>query len=111
MDPDIPDDHQRVLFTSSRSDHYLAWQLTGEVLAPATEDFPWQPRKGRFPLALVDRRSGRELDRVKFVVRRRVDFCSAGMQKRKTVEANGRKIDPLTELYLVSLSFDVKFSL
>lgn len=52
LDPDIPDDKQRVWFraTSARG---LLWQLDGKVLGSAEADHDWPPAAGRHQLTLV----------------------------------------------------------
>ena len=67
LDPDIPAAAQRVRFEASVPGANLQWRIVGE--APETVgDALWQPRAGRFELALIDA-EGRELDRVRFEVR------------------------------------------
>jgi penicillin-binding protein 1C len=67
LDPDIPAAAQRVRFEASVADGNLQWRIVGEA-PEAVADALWQPRAGRFELALFDA-EGRELDRVRFEVR------------------------------------------
>ncbi|MEO8314077.1 MAG: penicillin-binding protein 1C [Pseudomonadota bacterium] len=68
MDPDIPDDRQRVPITvqGGASGHVL--RLDGSALGHATETILWEPTPGAHRLALEDQ-SGRVLDRILFTVR------------------------------------------
>jgi penicillin-binding protein 1C len=67
LDPDIPASAQRVRFEASVTGSNLRWRILGAT-PEAVADALWQPRAGRFELALVDA-DGRELDRVRFEVR------------------------------------------
>lgn len=53
VDPDIPDRLERVVFRAQAA-RGLSWRLDGQVLGPASEEFPWQPLSGAHELALVD---------------------------------------------------------
>jgi penicillin-binding protein 1C len=68
LDPDIPDRHQRVVFTAAGVAGTTAWQLDGVVLATGTAHVDWMPQPGRHVLTLVDAQ-GKHLSRVSFEVR------------------------------------------
>ncbi|MFD2365976.1 penicillin-binding protein 1C [Pseudoduganella sp. GCM10020061] len=53
LDPDIPEQLERVSF-SAQAGQGLYWQLNGERLAPADVPLSWRPVAGRHKLALVD---------------------------------------------------------
>lgn len=67
LDPDIPAAAQRVRFEASVPDASLQWRIVGTA-PEEVADALWQPRPGRFELALIDPQ-GRELDRIRFEVR------------------------------------------
>ena len=72
VDPDIPEEAQRVHFQAtgfaSNAQRQLQWRLNGEPLVSGQADAFWRPRPGRFLLSLHDA-GGNELDRVEFEVR------------------------------------------
>ena len=69
VDPDIPDRLERVVFRAQAA-RGLSWRLDGQVLGPASEEFPWQPLSGAHELALVDG-AGAIIARSRFQVRGR----------------------------------------
>lgn len=69
LDPDIPEENQRVFFEVENASHNeLRWQLNGELLPPGEEGRRWAPLSGRYELALIDI-SGKTQDTVSFEVR------------------------------------------
>jgi len=70
LDPDIPAERQRVLFTARATVPGEQWVLGGERLGPADRPWAWAPRPGRHRLQLVDA-DGRVIDEVGFEVRGR----------------------------------------
>ncbi len=68
LDPDIPDDVQRVRFVAAPSSPGQHWLLDGQTLGVADSAALWVPQPGRHDLVLVDS-GGQELDRVRFEVR------------------------------------------
>ena len=53
IDPDIPDEVQRVFF-QAQAGQGLRWQLDGRELGQAGADYAWRPTPGLHALALVD---------------------------------------------------------
>jgi len=69
LDPDIPEQNQRVFFeVENATSSELRWQLNGTLLPPGEEGRRWAPLPGRHDLALVDL-AGKTHDAVSFVVR------------------------------------------
>ena len=69
LDPDIPEENQRVFFeTENGNINGLRWKLNGDLLPPGEEGRRWAPRPGRYDLALIDI-SGKTHDTVVFEVR------------------------------------------
>jgi penicillin-binding protein 1C len=66
VDPDIPQDRQRVQF-SARSGNEVTWVMDGKVVGSGQTAW-WLPRSGRHSLALNDAQ-GKTIDRVSFEVR------------------------------------------
>lgn len=67
IDPDIPEDRQRVFFQAQAS-RELYWQLDGIQPGEANRDYSWKPRPGRHRLDLLGRDS-KSIDSVRFQVR------------------------------------------
>jgi len=53
LDPDIPQDRQRVVFEAQAAQG-LQWQLNGQLLGPADRSYNWQPTPGEHELILTD---------------------------------------------------------
>jgi penicillin-binding protein 1C len=68
LDPDIPFDRQRVIFSASSAHAGLQWQLDGKPLGRATANASWFPLPGRHVLRMVDVK-GETTDEVAFEVR------------------------------------------
>lgn len=77
LDPDIPEDQQKVFFESQPADQNLRWSLDGEDIGSAGRILLWTPVGGKHTLALVDS-SRHVLDSVSFVVRGSLVTTSAG---------------------------------
>lgn len=67
IDPDIPDDRQRMVFEATASAD-LHWVLDGSGAGPAAVPLAWTPRPGAHTLVLAGT-DGRAVDTVRFVVR------------------------------------------
>jgi penicillin-binding protein 1C len=69
IDPDIPEENQRVFFEAENADNTeLRWMLNSVLLPPGDVGRRWAPRPGRYDLVLADN-SGKMLDKVTFEVR------------------------------------------
>jgi len=68
LDPDIPDNVQRVRFVAAPQLPGQRWQLDGATLGTPDQPVLWAPQPGRHDLVLVDA-GGEELDRIRFEVR------------------------------------------
>jgi penicillin-binding protein 1C len=68
LDPDIPDNVQRVHFVAAPQLPGQRWQLDGELIGAPDQPVLWAPQSGRHDLVLVDA-GGEEQDRVRFEVR------------------------------------------
>jgi penicillin-binding protein 1C len=68
LDPDIPEDQQKVFFESQPKDNSLRWKLNGEDIGRAGSVLLWDPQRGKHYLELVDE-TNRVLDSVNFEVR------------------------------------------
>jgi len=68
LDPDIPSELQRIFFISQTSENEFRWVLNGSPMEAVGKTIPWNPKAGKFFLALAD---GDEkiLDYVYFEVR------------------------------------------
>ena len=68
VDPDIPDDFQRVPFRSEPEGSAFRWVLNDRETGTATPFFLWEPQRGRHVLSIVDH-EGAVVDSVTFTVR------------------------------------------
>ncbi len=68
LDPDIPDDNQRLFLESAPSRPGTYWRLNSEILAAASRPVPWEPTAGRHLLELIDGEN-QVLDSITFEVR------------------------------------------
>ncbi len=68
LDPDIPSELQRIFFISQTSENDFRWVLNGSPMEAVGKTIPWNPKAGKFFLAIAD---GEEkiLDYVYFEVR------------------------------------------
>ena len=76
LDPDIPSDRQRVMFTATRASANVRWVLDGIARGAADRSWMWHPSPGSHTVALIDS-AGRTLDSATFVVRGRYTSTSA----------------------------------
>jgi len=68
LDPDIPQDRQRIFFILQNPGPGLTWVLDGQTFPARGKATPWQPEAGRHDLVLRDE-EGRIIDSVRFAVR------------------------------------------
>lgn len=68
LDPDIPDEYQRLFFEAEPGSAGYEWVLDNESLGAADEHISWRPVQGRHLLSLRDARMN-TVDSVKFEVR------------------------------------------
>ena len=68
LDPDIPQDQQKVFFESHPKEDRLNWRLDGKEIGRAGSVLLWTPLKGKHNLCLIDEAT-RTLDSVEFEVR------------------------------------------
>ncbi len=68
LDPDIPDEDQKVLLEAEPAGSPLDWLLDDQRLGSSASPLLWTPSMGKHTLSLVDA-SGRTLDAVEFEVR------------------------------------------
>jgi penicillin-binding protein 1C len=68
LDPDIPQDRQRVFLESDPPDAQLRWRLDGLPAGAAGSLALWEPVRGRHRLELVDG-AGARVDAIRFEVR------------------------------------------
>ncbi len=68
LDPDIPPDRQRVRFEAVPENKTYRWSLVDEKNVNNDRTNWWQPRSGKYTLALEDAK-GKRLDAIKFEVR------------------------------------------
>lgn len=67
LDPNIPDDFERIKFEADGALQDLFWSLNGKVLNSARETVFWKPDKGSHQLKLVDK-NGKEEAKINFRV-------------------------------------------
>ncbi|MFH1572699.1 MAG: penicillin-binding protein 1C, partial [Acidobacteriota bacterium] len=68
LDPDIPQEDQRLFFEADPPSGELRWVLNGQDLGPAGSLRLWSPQRGNYSLSLVDG-GNRSVDSVTFFVR------------------------------------------
>jgi penicillin-binding protein 1C len=68
LDPDIPQDRQKIFFDAKPQDGHLQWMLNGKVIGAANKTLAWSAQAGNYTLALVDQEQ-RVIDRVTFSVK------------------------------------------
>jgi penicillin-binding protein 1C len=54
MDPDIPEDQQRVFFEADASGGLLRWRLNSTEIGSASEIISWKPVPGTYTISLID---------------------------------------------------------
>jgi penicillin-binding protein 1C len=67
IDPDIPDERQRVFFQAQAGKGHV-WRLDGAILSKANMDFAWSPQPGTHRLELLNA-EGNAVDSIDFQVR------------------------------------------
>jgi penicillin-binding protein 1C len=67
LDPDIPNEEQKLFFESQPTDPDLHWRLNGFDTGLAGSPVPWGPRKGKYALSLL--KGTRIVDSIYFEVR------------------------------------------
>ena len=68
LDPEIPDDLQRVPFRFQPTAQNYEWVINDEETGASDSLFLWKPKRGRFTVSIVDR-DNKIIDSVRFVVR------------------------------------------
>ncbi|TAL25991.1 MAG: penicillin-binding protein 1C [Nitrospirae bacterium] len=68
LDPDIPEEHQRVFFEMTPSEKGFAWILNNEKVGDSMAAVSWLPKQGRYTLSLADNRN-HIMDSIEFEVR------------------------------------------
>jgi penicillin-binding protein 1C len=68
LDPDIPEDLQRVFFESSPPGGSLRWSLNNSDIGAASEIVAWKPEPGSYTISLIGAK-GDKVDSVHFAVR------------------------------------------
>ena len=68
LDPDIPSELQRIFFISQTSENKFRWVLNGSPMEAVGKTIPWNPKAGKFFLAIADGEK-KILDYVYFEVR------------------------------------------
>jgi penicillin-binding protein 1C len=68
VDPDIPEELQKIFFEAKPTDSRLVWILDGVVIGNSGAAVPWSPAAGNHTLSLVNGEN-RILDRIGFSVR------------------------------------------
>jgi penicillin-binding protein 1C len=68
LDPDIPDEDQKLFFEAQPRDNLLRWVLDGQQIGAAGELLLWTPVRGKHALSLIDS-SRRTIDSISFEVR------------------------------------------
>jgi penicillin-binding protein 1C len=68
IDPDIPEDNQKLFFYAEGGSRGLDWSLNNEKIGRSDEPVQWKPVQGKYRLSLVDR-DQRMMDSVEFEVR------------------------------------------
>jgi penicillin-binding protein 1C len=77
LDPDIPQDLQRIFFISQSPENGTRWRLNGTFLPSRGKATPWRLNPGNYHLALVDEED-RVLDALDFTVRGPRPDCGEG---------------------------------
>jgi penicillin-binding protein 1C len=68
LDPEIPDDLQRVPFKFQPAAQKYEWMINDEQTGASDSLFLWKPKRGRFTVTIVDR-DNKIMDSVRFIVR------------------------------------------
>jgi penicillin-binding protein 1C len=68
MDPDIPEDRQRVFFEANSVSGSYSWMLNNKLLGKSSEIILWSPAAGNYTVSLIDP-NDHIVDSVDFTVR------------------------------------------
>lgn len=68
LDPDIPEDRQRVFFEADALGDHLSWRLNSTELGSASEIISWKPVPGTYTISLIDAKDA-IIDSVHFIVK------------------------------------------
>ncbi|MBI5634202.1 MAG: penicillin-binding protein 1C [Nitrospirae bacterium] len=68
LDPDIPEDRQRVFFESDASGDLIRWRLNGKEIGRTSEIISWKPVPGKYTISLIDAHDV-VIDSVRFTVK------------------------------------------
>ena len=68
LDPDIPEEYERIPFEATSFSKKASWVLDGHPLAETQNGFGWKPKIGSHTLALIDGDSS-PVDQIKFYVK------------------------------------------
>ena len=68
LDPDIPEDQQRVFFESAASSVLLRWWLNNAEIGRTSEIISWKPLPGTYAISLIDSQDA-IIDSVRFTVK------------------------------------------
>jgi penicillin-binding protein 1C len=80
LDPDIPEDQQKLFFEADPKGSGLRWRLDGDDIGAAGSVLLWGPQTGKHVLELVDK-TARSFDSVRFEVRGNLRVPSNGFPK------------------------------
>jgi penicillin-binding protein 1C len=80
LDPDIPEDQQKLFFEADPKDSSLRWRLDGEDIGTAGSVLLWGPQSGKHVLELVDTTT-QAFDSVSFEVRGNLRVPPKGFPK------------------------------
>jgi penicillin-binding protein 1C len=68
MDPDIPEDRQRVFFEANTVSNSYSWMLNNKLLGQSSDIISWRPAAGNYTVSLVGPNE-HVVDSVDFIVR------------------------------------------
>jgi len=68
LDPDIPEDQERIFFESRGNNNHIIWMLDGESLGTNVNYVSWKPISGSHTLSLLDFNND-VIESVSFVVK------------------------------------------
>ncbi len=68
IDPDIPEEQQRIFFELRGSNSHVLWMLDGEALGKDISTVSWKPKPGRHTLSLADNSSS-VIESVNFIIK------------------------------------------
>jgi penicillin-binding protein 1C len=69
LDPDIPNERQKMYFEADAWDNSFRWKLDGKAIGGPGRTLMWTPRPGRHTLSIVDK-TGKVLDHISFIVKK-----------------------------------------